>query len=190
MRQKLPVNFEYETQRLILKILTPDALHEVLAFQIRNKEAFEAYEPRRPENFYTLTYQQTLLRSELSLALKTDTIRFYVFRKEDRRHIIGTVCLHDIRRGAYSCTEIGYKFDTAWQHMGYAREAVVKVMDIAFSCIGVHRIFARVMPDNAASIRLLEAVGFFYEGTEYRSIEIQGVWQDHRRYAYLCPFPQ
>lgn len=40
--------------------------------------------------------------------------------------IIGTVCLHDIRFAAYSCTEIGYKFDAAFRRMGYASEAIKK----------------------------------------------------------------
>lgn len=80
--------------------------------------------------------------------------------------IIGTVCLHDIRFAAYSCTEIGYKFDAAFRRMGYASEAIKKVMSLAFYDLHLHRVFARVMPENKPSIYLLESLGFQYEGVE------------------------
>ena len=48
-----PVHTMYTTDRLILKILTPDDTNEVLAFQCRNRELFERYEPTRPPYFLT-----------------------------------------------------------------------------------------------------------------------------------------
>ena len=99
--------------------------------------------------------------------------------------IIGTVCLHDIRFAAYSCTEIGYKFDAAFRRMGYASEAIKKVMSLAFYDLHLHRVFARVMPENKPSIYLLESLGFQYEGVERGCFFIQNRWADHLRYAYL-----
>lgn len=179
------MNTEYQTSRLILKILTPDYLRNVLSFQIRNKDVFEKYEPTRPEQFYTFSYQNALLKSEYKLALKLSTVRFYVFRKEDPRMIIGTVCLHDITRSACYCSEIGYKFDYAYWHQGYAKEALEKVLAIAFSELNLHRVFARVMPENVPSIRLLQSLNFQEEGLERASIQIQGVWENHLRFARL-----
>lgn len=181
------MNTEYVTERLVLKILTPGYLREVLEFQVRNQELFEKYEPERPDNFYTLAHQQAVLKCEYKLALKLQTVRFYVFPKDDSRTIIGTVCLHDITRSAYSCCEIGYKFDLAWQHCGYAREAIARVLDVAYGELSLHRVFARVVPDNQPSIRLLEALGFTEEGLERSSILIQGKWTDHLRFARLGP---
>ena len=116
------------------------------------------------------------------------SIRFYVFLKTNPRIIIGTVCLHDILRMPYCCSEIGYKLDAAFQHQGYAREAVTKVLNIAFTDLSLHRVFARVMPENTPSLRLLEAIGFTCEGTEYACTQIQGKWKDHIRYALLNPY--
>ncbi len=182
------MNMSYETSRLKLEVLTPAFTRPVLEFQLRNKELFERYEPTRPENFYTLNHQQSLLKCEWKLATKLSTIRFYVFRKEEPTRIIGTVCLHDILRGPYSCCEIGYKFDHAYHHQGYAREAVYKALDIAFFDLELHRVFARVVPENASSIRLLESLGFMQEGLEHGCTQIQGVWTDHLRYALLSPY--
>lgn len=180
---------ECETERLILCVLTPEALRMVSDFQWRNRESFEKYEPTLPENFYTASHQQALLKCEFQLALKMETIRYYVFLKDDPTQIIGTVCLHDIRRFSYSNCEIGYKFDKEYHHAGYAREAVARVVAIAFENLGLHRVFARVMPENTASIRLLEALHFKNEGLERECIQIQDRWQDHIRYAILNPNP-
>ena len=54
--------------------------------------------------------------------------------------------------------------------------------------LALHRVFARVMPENTPSLRLLEAIGFTCEGTEYACTQIQGKWEDHIRYALLNPY--
>ena len=97
----LPVHTMYTTDRLILKILTPDDTNEVLAFQCRNRELFERYEPTRPPYFLTPTHQQAILKCEYDLARKCASIRFYVFLKTNPRIIIGTVCLHGFKHRFY-----------------------------------------------------------------------------------------
>lgn len=180
------MNTTYQTDRLILKILNLEHLRAVLSFQIRNKELFACYEPARTEEFYTYAHQAAILKCEYKLATKLSTIRFYVFKREDPRTIIGTVCLHDVLRMPYCCCEIGYKFDYAYHHHGYAREAVAKALEIAFDDLNLHRVIARVVPENAPSIRLLESMHFTREGLERGCTQIQGRFADHLRYGLLA----
>ncbi len=57
--------------------------------------------------------------------------------------------------------EIGYGIDGDCQNCGYATEAVHAVMDWAFSaCDELYFIIAEAEPDNAASRRVLEKLGF------------------------------
>ena len=57
--------------------------------------------------------------------------------------------------------ELGYGIGAAHQNQGYATEAVRAVMDWAFSaCDELYFIMAEVEPDNAASRRVLEKLGF------------------------------
>ena len=187
MMQKISSHFsmEYETDRLVLKVLTPDYAPLVCDFLSRNRETFEKYEPTQPDNYYTEEYLSTVLSCELKLALKTQTIRYYVFRKDDPNTIIGTVCLHDVKQHAYSCCEIGYKFDSAFRNRGYATEAVMMAVSIAFVALGLHRVFARVLPENIASIRLLQKLSFAEEGIERHCIRIHSSWRDHLRFSIL-----
>jgi len=176
---------EYQTERLILKILTPDYSEEVCRFVSKNRAVFEPYEPFTSPNYYTNQYQYTLLSCELQLALQAKTIRYYVFLKEQPQTIIGTVCLHDIATAHHSSCELGYKFDVDYQHKGYAKEAVAMAVSVAFAALGLHRVYARVMPENTASIRLLKGLFFEEEGLERECICIQGKWQDHLRFSLL-----
>lgn len=97
------LKYESQTDRLILKVLTPNYANAVLNFQNRNRESFEAYEPTRPANFYTASYQQAVLKCEWDLALKQQCIRFYVsgrmIRNDHRnrmpaRHPLCSIFLH------------------------------------------------------------------------------------------------
>ena len=177
---------QYETRRLVLKILEPDYAKQVLHFYLEDKELFERYESDRSPNFYTEEYHRTLLQVEYGLALRLQKIRFYVFLKEEPNHIIGTVSLYDIS-GVYSKADLGYKFSSKYHHKGYASEAVEKLLDIAFIELNIHRICAYVQEENIPSIHLLEGLGFEKEGICRDFLYLNGIWKDHLQYSLLAP---
>lgn len=177
---------QYETRRLILKILEPDYANDVLNFYLEDKELFEKYETDRSSNFYTPGHQHNILQVEYGLALKLQQIRYYVFLKENPNHIIGTVSLYDIS-GVYSKADLGYKFSSRYHHKGYASEAVEKLLDIAFIELNIHRICAHVQEDNTPSIRLLEGLGFEKEGVCRDYLCSHGTWIDHLQYSLITP---
>lgn len=177
---------QYETRRLILKVLGPDYASDVLRFYQNDKELFERFETDRAPNFYTEAHQRNILHLEYGLTLKLAQVRFYVFLKDDPDTIIGTVCLYDISK-VYSKADIGYKFASAYHHQGYATEAVEKMIDIAFTELGLHRICAHVLASNLPSLRLLVGLGFEKEGVCRDYLCLGGVWTDHLQYSLLAP---
>ena len=177
---------QYETQRLILKVLGPDYSSDVLRFYLKDRDLFEQYEADRSLNFYTEGHQRTILQLEYGLTLKLAQVRFYVFLKENPEMIIGTVCLYDISN-SYSRANIGYKFSSAFHHKGYATEAVEKLLDIAVSELGLHRICAHVQESNTPSIRLLTGFGFEQEGICRDYLCLNGIWTDHLQYSLIAP---
>lgn len=181
------MKFTYETDRLILRLLGEEEAPAVLQFYRKNRAVFEPYEAIHPEQFYTESYQRTLLNYELSLTLKHNLIRFYVFRRENPDEIIGTVCFRNIDRSTYYSCETGYRFSPAYWHKGYAREALAFGIQLMFEEFHLHRIEATVMPENTASIRLLESLAFQQEGIAREYALIQGKWEDHIRFALIRP---
>lgn len=87
--------FQYETTRLLLKVLRADCAPQVLDFYNRDKELFEMYEIDRVPDFYTVKHLQKVLRYEYSMAVKSQLFRFYVFQKENRAGL-SALCVYII----------------------------------------------------------------------------------------------
>jgi [ribosomal protein S5]-alanine N-acetyltransferase len=60
--------------------------------------------------------------------------------------------------------EIGYELAPDQWGKGYATEAVGEILRFGFEELGLHRIAAWTVADNAASARVLEKAGFSLEG--------------------------
>lgn len=95
----------------------------------------------------------------------------------------GEVNLNTIHRGARQNAYVGYWIDEAAAGRGYMPEAVVVVLRFAFQQLGLHRVQIAIVPRNAASRRVVEKLGLRDEGLALRYLQINGVWEDHIRYA-------
>ena len=62
-------------------------------------------------------------------------------------------------------------------------EAVVLVTRFAFEDLHLHRLQIAIIPRNRNSRRVMEKLDYREEGTAERYLEINGVWEDHVRYA-------
>jgi RimJ/RimL family protein N-acetyltransferase len=60
--------------------------------------------------------------------------------------------------------DLGYRFRSDYWGRGIATESSEAVLDYGFRELGLKRIIALVLPDNAASIHVLEKLGMSFEG--------------------------
>lgn len=95
----------------------------------------------------------------------------------------GEINLSSIQRGPFQSAYVGYWIDEAVAGHGYTPEALVVLARFAFDDLRLHRIQISIIPRNSASRRVVEKVKFRDEGTAERYLEINGVWEDHVRYA-------
>lgn len=179
------MKLKYETERLLLKVLDEDDSEKVLDYIVRNREFFSRYEPERPENFYTAHFQANELKNDLKYIKDGSMLRLWIFGKEKPDKIIGQVTFYNIVPFAFLSCHIGYKSDKDEADKGIITEAVRYGARIMFSEYGMHRIEAYVMPDNKASIRVLEKTGFINEGIAHKSLEVNGIWKDHMHFALI-----
>lgn len=177
--------FEYETDRLNLRILRKDSASQVLDFLISGSSIFEESEPPKHEEFYSLSYQRLVLEYEQNMLREKNSVRFFIFEKWNSKKIIGTVVFSYVKNAPFYSCMIGYKLLPDYWHKGYAKEAVQKAIQIILPFLKLHRIEAYVLPDNQPSIHLLESLNFKREGTLKDSFLIQGEWKDHDLYAFL-----
>lgn len=95
----------------------------------------------------------------------------------------GEINLSAIQRGPFQSAYVGYWVDEAEAGRGYTPEALVVLIRFAFDDLRLHRVQIAIIPRNTASRRVVEKVKIREEGVAERYLEINGVWEDHVRYA-------
>ena len=175
-------------QGIYLRFLIESDAPSMVALNQRNRDFFEPYLIERPEEFYTVEYQQASIRSGFALMDQDQKYSFGVFLRESQE-LIGVLSLTEIVRGPYQSCWLGYYLDQAQNGHGYTTEAVGLVVKYAFQVLGLHRIEAGVMPHNTGSIRVLEKAGFHTEGLNKKNVLINGRWEDHLHCAIVNPIP-
>lgn len=95
----------------------------------------------------------------------------------------GEINLNSIHRGAHQSAYVGYWIDRDRAGQGYMPEALVTVLQFAFEDLLLHRVQVAIIPRNQASRRVVEKLELRNEGIAERYLEINGVWEDHVRYA-------
>jgi ribosomal-protein-alanine N-acetyltransferase len=100
---------------------------------------------------------------------------------EDR--LVGQLTLGNIVRRAFCSAYAGYWVDSAVAGRGVTPTALALSVDHAFRVGGLHRIEVNIRPENKASRRVVEKLGFREEAYHPRYLHIDGAWRDHVGYA-------
>jgi ribosomal-protein-alanine N-acetyltransferase len=95
----------------------------------------------------------------------------------------GEVNISAVQRGPFQSGYIGYWIDEKQAGKGYIAEALVVLFRFVFEELGLHRVQIAIIPRNHPSRRVVEKLDLREEGVARRSLEINGVWEDHVRYA-------
>ena len=110
---------------------------------------------------------------------------FLIF-SEDTDELVGGLTMSNVRRGVTQSAVLGYWMGKPFTGCGYMTEAVRAVVNFGFETLHLHRLEAATMPNNIASIRVLERNGFRREGFARGLLRINGAWEDHVLHALLC----
>ena len=98
--------------------------------------------------------------------------------------LIGTAALYELDR-THQRGMIGYSLAPSMQGHGYAREALRLLLEFAWTTLDLQRIEADTDPENIASRRLLERLGFVFEGSMRKRWFVHGAWHDTSWYGLL-----
>ncbi len=82
--------------------------------------------------------------------------------------------------------EIGFTLAAEYQGLGYASEAVSRLLDHLFTDRGLHKVSAECDARNEASARLLARAGFRREGLRRSHSWIKGEWTDDLEFGLLA----
>jgi RimJ/RimL family protein N-acetyltransferase len=79
----------------------------------------------------------------------------------------------------------GYVLHKDWWRQGLASEATAALIRFGFDELRAHRLWAHVFLGNTASERVLQKLGFRYEGCALKSFFVRDAWHDLQTFAML-----
>lgn len=186
------MNFQFNdieilTKRILIKSADPIFANVLLEYLAKNFEHFAKAIVISNELIENRDRLIIHLQNELELMMSGSFAHFFIFEAADIKHsrIIGDISVNNIAHyPLYSC-QIGCKLDKMFQGSGVMFEAMSRIIELLFDSCGMHRIEANISPDNFTAIRLVEKLGFEFEGIVKHYIYINGSWIDNYRYALI-----
>jgi ribosomal-protein-alanine N-acetyltransferase len=121
--------------------------------------------------------------SALPWALAIDPGWPHAPRPAEHCQLIGQVSVANIIHGSARSAAIGYWIDEGHAGRGLMPRAVALAADYCWQVLRLHRIEIAIRPENIASLRVVEKLGFREEGLRPRFLHIAGDWRDHRVFA-------
>jgi ribosomal-protein-alanine N-acetyltransferase len=105
-------------------------------------------------------------------------------------HFVGQLTVSNIVGGSARWGQVGYWVDQAHAGRGVIPTAVALAVDHCLFEAGLHRVEVAIRPENTASLRVVQKLGFNEYGYAPRYLHIDGAWRDHRLFAITveeCP---
>lgn len=104
---------------------------------------------------------------------------------EHEGELVGQLNVSQITYGSLSSATLGYWVVEKVAGRGITPVSVALATDYLFFEQGLHRMEVCIRPENTASLRVMEKLGFRYEGLRRRYIHIDGKWADHFCFALV-----
>ena len=146
-----------------------------------NRGWLRKWEASHPQGTFSINARVSI-RNLLRYAREGYGVPFIV---EYRGLLVGQLNVSSIVHGSMSSANIGYWIAQEYAGRGITPVAVALATDYCFGTAGLHRVEICIRPENKPSLRIVEKLGFRYEGLRRRYIHIAGSWCDHFAFA-LC----
>lgn len=104
---------------------------------------------------------------------------------ENSKQLLGRIALHSICFGVQRSAGLSYWINENSKNKGYITRALATIVSFAFEELRLHRIWARITPDNLSSRRVCEKLGFRTEGRLLETMFLHHKWQDTFEVALL-----
>jgi len=173
-----------ETMRLTLRPPQHGDYHAWASLRAESRAFLTPWEPSwAPDHLSRKSFTNRVYWSARSIA-QGSALPLMLVRREDGA-LIGALTLDNIRRGPAQAGTTGYWIGERHARQGFMHEALEGMVHYAFTELGLSRLEAGCLPENAASRGVLEKVGYKYEGVAQSYLQINGRWRNHVLYANL-----
>jgi len=150
------------------------------AVRARNADWLRPWEATTPDPSREVPPTYGVMVRRLRAEASQGRVMPFVITYRDR--LVGQLTVGSITWGSLRGAHIGYWIDREFAGRGITPTAVALATDHCFS-IGLHRIEVNIRPENVASRRVAEKLGFRAEGLRPSYLHIDGDWRDHLAFA-------
>jgi ribosomal-protein-alanine N-acetyltransferase len=171
-------------RRVTLRPLVAADFNEWSEVRLRSESWLTRWEPQRPPGVADVTTNRSAFAARCRARDRERQLGTgYGFGIFAESRFCGEINVNGVQRGPFQSAYVGYWVDEAQAGRGYCPEAVVVLARHCFEDLALHRLQIAIIPRNAASRRVVAKLDLRDEGTAVRYLEINGVWEDHVRYA-------
>jgi ribosomal-protein-alanine N-acetyltransferase len=179
---------EIDGDRIELRPLRMADEHRFMALRVINTEWLAPWDATTPENPSPRSSSAGFKEMARNLAqgaqAGTHLPWLIWFTPEgEATRLVGQLTVGPIIWGSARTTSLGYWLDQRHAGRGIMTVAVALAVDHLFFHRGLHRVEIAVRPENEASLRVVQKLGFREEGLRKRFLHIDGDWRDHRCFA-------
>lgn len=151
------------------------------ALRIRNREWLQQWDATSPKGAEDVPPTFSAMVRALRAEARGGRTLPWVITYDER--LVGQLTVGGIAYGSLRSAHVGYWIDQSYAGRGIVPTAVALGTDYCFSVLGLHRMEINLRPENAASRRVVEKLGFRHEGVRERFLHINGQWRDHVAFA-------
>ena len=171
-------------QRVTLRPLVVSDFAQWQEVRTRNHDWLTKWEPRRPPGAPDVVGSRAAFAARCRARDRERQLGIgYGFGIFVGARFAGEINVNGVQRGPYQNAYVGYWVDESCAGQGLVPESVVVVARHCFDDLGLHRLQIAIIPRNTSSRRVVEKLQIRDEGIAVRYLEINGVWEDHIRYA-------
>jgi [ribosomal protein S5]-alanine N-acetyltransferase len=147
-----------ETERFLLRAVMSDDIADI--FRIMSDPRVKRYFGSLPMTSPDEAEQRV---QRIQTAFQEHSGIRWAIADRAKGQLIGTAGFWRVIKPHFRA-EIGYELAPEWWGQGVMTEALGALLGFAFTRMGLHSIEAQIHPDNSASRRVLEKLGFVQEG--------------------------
>ncbi|AGP42249.1 GNAT family N-acetyltransferase [Sorangium cellulosum] len=167
------------TPRLTLRSIAPSDAERI--FRIQSDPEVVRYFGRAPDG--SLADAERRIATIMAGVQENTSIRWGITLKESGE-LVGTGGFWRWNK-PHRWAEIGYDLLPAFWNRGIMTEALRALIRFGFASMELHRVEAQIDPENRASARVLERLGFALEGRQRQNWYYDGRYTDTAVYGLL-----
>lgn len=159
---------QLETARLRLREMTVDDLPDLRAI-LQDEQTMTAYEGAFDETMTQAWLERMLGR------YRDDGFGMWAVELREKPTMIGQCGLTRQHILSQDVIEVGYLFNRAYWHQGYATEAATACVHYAFERLELDRVWAQIRDTNVASMNVARRLGMTERGRferHYRGVDM------------------